>query len=130
MLQISIQASTISAETYMKIKARSLALERAKHCNRGCFVTGLRVLHGHNVSNSNIKTHRLFKQNISNKKIYSDAMGQQELKISRRGQRTIEKYGGLDMFLKNYKPRKMTFAALQMRKTFLKMNPEQNEAKE
>lgn len=101
-------------------QAKKLAIERARECNRGCFVTGLRVMHGHKVSNSNRKIKRLFKQNLSYKSLLSDTTGYHRVRISRRGERTIEKYGGLDKFLMNYKPRKMTFAALNLRKVLLR----------
>lgn len=107
---------------------RKLAIERAKSCNRGCMVTGLRVMHGHKVSNSNRKTHRLFKTNISQKNIFSESLGSCRVRISRRGERTIEKYGGLDMFLLNYKKRKMPLQALTLRKKLLDLK--QNESEE
>ena len=70
---------------------RKLAIERARNCNRGCLVTGLRVMHGH------------------------------------RGERTIEKYGGLDKFLLNYKKRKMPMQALTLRKELLAVTNNKNE---
>lgn len=101
-------------------KSDDLAIARSQTSNRGCFVNGLRVMHGHKISHSNIKTNRLFKQNLSNKNVFSELLGHQKIKISTRGQRTIEKYGGLDLFLTNYKKRKMTYGALKMRKLLLK----------
>jgi large subunit ribosomal protein L28 len=106
---------------------RKLAIERARNCNRGCLVTGLRVMHGHKVSNSNIKNHRLFKANISKKNLISDILGVRRVRISRRGERTIEKYGGLDKFLLNYKKRKMPMQALTLRKELLAVTNNKNE---
>lgn len=101
-------------------KSDDLAIARARTSSRGCFVNGLRVMHGHKVSHSNIKTKRLFKQNLSYKSVFSEVLGgQQRLKLSTRGQRTIEKYGGLDRFLQNYKKRKMTYDALRLRKVVM-----------
>jgi large subunit ribosomal protein L28 len=109
---------------------KKLAIKRAKNCNRGCLVTGLRVMHGHKVSNSNRKTHRLFKANISYKNLFSEALGSCRVRISRRGERTVEKYGGLDMFLLNYKKSKMPLQALLLRSKLLNLKqPEENSQK-
>ena len=101
-------------------RSDNLAIAKSRNVSRGCFVNGLRVMHGHKVSHSNIKTKRIFRQNLSKKVIFSEVLGNQKLKISTRGQRTIEKYGGLDLFLQNYKKRKMTFDALKLRKLVTK----------
>jgi len=95
---------------------RKLAIQRAQNSTRGCLVTGLRVMHGHKVSNSNRKTKRLFKANISHKHLYSETLGTCKVRISRKGERTIEKYGGLDNFLLSCKKRKMTMQAALLRK--------------
>lgn len=100
---------------------RKLAIERAKKEERGCFITGIRVLFGHNVSKSNVKTRKIFKANISKKKFISDTLGVLYLKVSRRGERTIEKHGGIDLFLQNYKKRKMTLSAMKLQKEFMQV---------
>lgn len=100
----------------MRIKARKLAIDRAKVAKRGCFVTGMRVLFGHNVSNSNVKTRKIFKQNLTKKTLNTEKLGKVVLAISRRGERTIEKYGGLEQFLSKCKSRKLTLAAVDMKK--------------
>jgi large subunit ribosomal protein L28 len=105
----------------MKSKMRQLAIRKAKLVERGCFVTGVRVLFGHNVSKSNAKTQKIFKANISKKKYISDTLGTVYLKISRRGERTVEKYGGIDCFLRDYKKRKMTLSAMKMKTAFDKV---------
>jgi hypothetical protein len=48
-----------------KISGRKLAILNGKREERGCLVTGIRRMYGHNVSNSNVKTPKIFKQNIS-----------------------------------------------------------------
>ena len=95
---------------------RKLAIQKAKESTRGCLVTGLRIMHGHKVSNSNRKTKRLFKANISHKNLHSEALGMCKVRISRKGERTIEKYGGLDNFLSKCKKRNLTLQAINLRK--------------
>ena len=102
-------------------QTRALALKTAKSSDRGCFITGHRIMRGHKVSNSNIKTNRLFKANISYKnKLIDDEMGFRKIRLSRRGERTITKYGGLKEFVLKCRPRKLTQSALQLRKEILK----------
>ena len=109
-------------------KFRKLAIKRAQERKIGCFITGARVQHGHNVPNSNQKTKRLFKQNIAKKNIHSNALGSVHIKISTRGLRTINKYGGIDNFVLNAKNRKLTMAAKQMRSILNKINKVGQEA--
>ena len=97
------------------MKPSVLAIQKAKQSERGCFVTGVRVMFGHNVSKSNVKTQKIFKQNIGKKKMISPTLGEINLKISRRGERTILKYGGIDSFLRKYSERKMTLSALKLK---------------
>jgi len=98
---------------------RKLAIQRAKTNLRGCLVTGLRVMHGNNVSHSNRKVKRLFKANISKKTIISESLGAKLVRISRRGERTIEKYGGLDKFLATAKNRKLTMQAMILKRELM-----------
>lgn len=104
---------------------RKLAIKRAQQEKRGCLVTGIRVMHGHNVSKSNVKTKRLFKANISDKNLFSPVLGAQKVKISRRGERTIDKYGGLDNFLLKCKKRNLTLSALKLKDKLLQASPVQ-----
>ena len=101
-------------------QTRALAIRIAKNSGRGCFVTGHRVMHGHKVSHSKIKTNRVFKSNISYKnKFVDENIGTRRIRLSRRGERTILKYGGLKNFVLNCKRRKLTLSALQLRNELL-----------
>lgn len=103
------------------IKKRKAALIAAKLSDRGCIITGLRVAHGHNVSKSKRRTNRIYKQNIHKKSLYSNILGCFEhVKLSTRGQRTINKYGGLDSFLLKCKNRNLTLAAKRVKNKLLK----------
>lgn len=64
---------------------------------------------GHNVSNANNKTAKVFQPNLHMKRIYSDTLaGYVRLKVSSNGMRTIVKHGGLDEFLSSTLNRKLT----------------------
>ncbi len=75
-------------------------------------------MYGHNVSHANNKTLKIFKPNISYKRLFSEKLGNVRVKISRRGERTIEKYNGIDSFVLNYK--KLTQDAENFKKRLLK----------
>lgn len=109
-----------------KISGRKLAILNAKREERGCLVTGIRRMHGHNVSNSNVKTPKIFKQNISKQKMHIEDFGEVRVSISARGIRTIRKYGGLRQFLQNCKPRNMTLMAERLKRKVFGYNPQKN----
>ncbi|MSO89433.1 MAG: 50S ribosomal protein L28 [Rhodospirillaceae bacterium] len=67
---------------------------------RRCVVTGKGVLSGNNVSHANNKTKRRYLPNLQIASLVSDALGQSvRLRLTTRGIRTVEKNGGLDMWL-------------------------------
>ena len=64
-----------------------------------CELTGTLVQYGNNVSHSNRKTRRSFKPNIHSIIYTSNITNKNyKLKIVARAMRTIEKFGGFDMF--------------------------------
>ncbi len=68
--------------------------------SRVCALTGKKVQFGHNVSHSNRKTNRRFQPNLQRVTLPSEALGQGvALRISVRALRTVQKYGGLDLYL-------------------------------
>ena len=81
-----------------------------------CLVTGKGVQTGNNVSKSNRKTRRRFLPNLQSVAIYSEILEQQiTLKISTQGLRTIEKNGGLDLYLLNTPVSKLTAESKEIR---------------
>lgn len=81
-----------------------------------CIVTGKGVQSGNNVSKSNRKTRRRFMPNLQNVAIYSEILGQQiNMRISSNGLRTIEKNGGLDLYLLNTPVSKLTAECKELR---------------
>lgn len=68
--------------------------------SRVCQITGKRVLVGHNVSHSNIKTKRRYLPNLQERRILSDVLGEFiTLRLSTNALRTLEKRGGIDGYL-------------------------------
>lgn len=62
--------------------------------SRICEITGKKLLSGHNVSHSNIKTKRKFYPNLQTKKFYIPEEDKWiTLKVSAAGLRTIDKKG-------------------------------------
>ncbi len=84
--------------------------------SKKCLVTGKGVQTGNNVSKSNRKTRRRFMPNLQEVAIYSEILGQQvTLRISSQGLRTIEKNGGLDLYLLNTPSSKLTDESKELR---------------
>lgn len=68
--------------------------------SRVCALTGKKVQFGHNVSHSNRKTNRRFQPNLQKVTLASEALGQGvPLRVSVRALRTVQKHGGLDLYL-------------------------------
>ena len=82
---------------------------------RRCELTGKSVRTGHNVSHANNKTKRVFRPNLQTMTLASDALGRNiSLRISMSALRTIDRRGGLDVFLlgardANLSPRALKF---------------------
>ena len=70
--------------------------------SKKCLITGKGVQTGNNVSHSNRKTRRRFMPNLQEVAIYSEILeAPVTLRITNNGLRTIEKNGGLDLYLLN-----------------------------
>lgn len=60
---------------------------------KSCVVTGKKVIVGHNVSHSNVKTKRQLKPNLHKRKLLNPATGRKvTVCISTRGMRTLKKW--------------------------------------
>jgi large subunit ribosomal protein L28 len=71
-------------------------------------VTGTGPLVGNNVSHANNKTKRRFMPSVKTTRLYSEALGRMiSVKLSVRGQRSIEHKGGLDAYLMGTAPSKL-----------------------
>ena len=77
--------------------------------SKKCLITGKGVQTGNNVSHSNRKTRRRFMPNLQEVAIYSEILeAPVTLRITNNGLRTIEKNGGLDLYLLNTPVSKLT----------------------
>ena len=77
--------------------------------SRKCDLTGKKIQTGHNVSNSNCKTNRIFAPNLQTVTLKSDLLNKNfVLKLATRTIRTITKYGSLDEYLLHTKANNMT----------------------
>ena len=78
-------------------------------CKRG-------VMTGNNVSHSNRKTRRRFMPNLQEVAIYSEILeAPVTLRLTNNGLRTIEKNGGLDLYLLNTPVSKLTAESKKLR---------------
>ena len=84
---------------------------------RRCIVTGKGVMTGNNVSHANNKTRRRFLPNLQSVSLLSETLGATvTLRVSTRGLRTIEHFGGLDAYLVSTPNCMLSFEALRLKK--------------
>ena len=88
---------------------------------RRCELTGKGVLVGHYVSHANNKTKRVFRPNLQDVSLASDALGQDvSLKISMSALRTVDRCGGIDAFLLKSKDEVLSTRALRLKRMIAK----------
>jgi large subunit ribosomal protein L28 len=87
---------------------------------RACEITGKKVVVGRNVSRTKghpTRTSRDFVPNLKNTKFKSDILNKNVvLRIATNTLRTINKFGGFDVFILNFKKNKLTDKAKKIRK--------------
>ena len=89
--------------------------------SRVCALTGKKVQFGHNVSHSNRRTNRRFQPNLQKVTLESEALGQGvPLRISTRALRTVQKKGGLDLFLLKTDDKDLTEIAQRLKRRIKK----------
>ncbi len=68
--------------------------------SRECELTGVKPMVGNRVSHSNIKSKRIFRPNLVQVTLHSEALGRDfPLRIAAKALRSVDKIGGLDAFL-------------------------------
>jgi large subunit ribosomal protein L28 len=88
---------------------------------RRCELTGKDGQVGHKVSHSNRKTKKVFRPNLVNVTLRSDALNKDvKLKISANALRTVEHRGGLDAFLAKADAAELSRDALAVKKALEK----------
>lgn len=81
-----------------------------------CLVTEKGVMSGNNNCYSKKKTRRRFMPNLQSVVIYSEILeAPVTLRLSSTGLRTIEKNGGLDLYLLNTQPSKLSKECKELR---------------
>lgn len=83
---------------------------------RRCLITGKGVLSGNNVSHAHNKTRRRFLPNLQITTFISEKLGAIRLRVTTRAIRTIEKNGGIDLFLSSTPNSKLSAEALKIKK--------------
>ena len=84
---------------------------------RRCELTGKGVLTGNNVSHANNKSRRRYLPNLNNVTFESEKLGRRfTFKVSTRAIRTVDKVGGLDMYLAKAKDDLLSDAARKVKK--------------
>ncbi len=98
--------------------------------SRRCAITGKGVMTGNNVSHANNKTRRRFLPNVQSRTLLSEILGETvRLRVSGHGLRTVEKNGGLDIFLLGRPDTKLTIEARRIKRRIEKAKAKQ-EARE
>jgi large subunit ribosomal protein L28 len=76
---------------------------------------------GHNVSHSEIKTHRRFLPNLQATSFLSEILGTSiSMRVSSRGIKTVERHGGLDAYLLDTGNSKLSPEARKLKARILK----------
>ena len=93
--------------------------------SRKCELTGKKAMSGNNVSHAKNRTKRKFLPNLNNVTLTSDVLGRDfQLKVSASALRTIDKVGGLDLFLKKSAVDKLSSNAMKIKKDMEKIELE------
>ena len=88
---------------------------------RRCELTGKTLLVGNNVSHANNKTKRVFRPNLQVISLASDSLKQTyKLKICMNALRTVDKGGGLDVYLRKAKDATLSTKALRLKRQVAK----------
>ena len=88
-----------------------------------CELTGVLPLKGHNVSHANNKTKRRFLPNLNMVSLSSEKLEKTfKLKVSASALRTVDKKGGLDIFLLSTDDSLLSPNALKIKKDIESLN--------
>lgn len=94
--------------------------------SRRCELTGKAVMSGHKVSHSNHKTKRVFRPNLLQVSLISEALGRSvRLRVSAHALRSVEHRGGLDAFLAKAGTLELSQNARELKRKIAKAGAEQ-----
>lgn len=93
--------------------------------SRKCELTGKKAMSGNNVSHAKNRTKRKFLPNLNNVTLTSEVLGKDfQLKVSASALRTIDKVGGLDIFLRRSAIDNLSSNAMKIKKDIEKIELE------
>ena len=102
------------------MKTTSIPLKNKKFMSKKCELTGKIPLAGNNVSHANNKTKRRFLPNLKKVTFKSDLLKRNiKLNVSNSAIRSVDKKGGLDLFLKNTKSKNFSFRVKKIKKSIV-----------
>lgn len=85
--------------------------------SRRCELTGKGTLVGHHVSHANNKTKRVYRPNLQDISLASEALGNSyRLRISMNALRSVDRSGGLDPFLLKARDTALSPRALRLKR--------------
>ncbi|MDE2463947.1 MAG: 50S ribosomal protein L28 [Alphaproteobacteria bacterium] len=89
--------------------------------SRRCELTGKGVLVGHHVSHANNKTKRVYRPNLQEVSLASEALGLDvKLRISMNALRTVDRLGGIDAYLLKAREAVLSDRALRLKRLIAK----------
>ena len=92
---------------------------------RQCELTGKLPMSGNTVSHAMNKTRRVFRQNLCNVTLMSDALGRSfKLRVSAHGLKTVEHRGGLDAYLMKQSDADLSERCLKIKRDIKKVHAE------
>ena len=88
---------------------------------RRCELTGKGLLVGNNVSHANNKTKKIYRPNLQTISFASEALGNSyKLRVSMNALRTVDRNGGIDVFLMKAKESLLSVKALRLKRAIAK----------
>lgn len=92
---------------------------------RQCELTGKLPMSGNTVSHAMNKTRRVFRPNLCNVTLMSDALGRSfKLRVSAHGLKTVEHRGGLDAYLMKQSDADLSERCLKIKRDIKKAHAE------
>ena len=89
--------------------------------SRRCELTGKGVLVGHHVSHANNKTKRVYRPNLQEVSLASEALGLDvKLRISMSALRSVDRLGGIDAYLLKARDTVLSDRALKLKRMIAK----------
>ncbi|MGC8535552.1 MAG: 50S ribosomal protein L28 [Rhizomicrobium sp.] len=89
--------------------------------SRRCELTGKGVLVGNNVSHANNKTKRVYRPNLQEVSLASEALGLDvKLRISMNALRSVDRLGGIDAYLLKARDTVLSDRALRLKRMIAK----------